>query len=231
VTAAAKPLPHKYPMPTFITPFSGTAELTASNGLNITSQGLWRFSESGYNDGATFGLSMTYPSPESGGVLQLRAQAWPLPGGNALTSYTDPDTGITYPAAACQIQISGRWVIPRGINSNSFNGTGVEYQGTTVTDQGSRSMGPWLLNYESPVATYVIQGSDVTGGALDTFSSHVWHCEITENSTSDNSNRQYQSNTVVRPAWIYSYTRSWQVPDANPSLLAAIQRFRQIKVR
>ena len=216
-------------MPTFITPYSGQAELTASNGLEIISQGLWRFSESGYNDGATFGLSMTYPSPESGGVLQLRAQGWQIPPGSDLTDYTDPDTLITYPADACQIIITGRWVMPRGINSNSFNGTGVEYQGTTVTDQGSRSMGPWLLDYLSPVATYVRQGSAVTGGAIDTFGSHVFHCEITESSTSDNSNRQYQSNTIVRPVWAYTYVKSWQIPDANPELLMAIQRFRQVK--
>ena len=90
-------------------------------------------------------------------------------------------------------------------------------------------MSPWLLDYESPPATYVRQGAAVTGGAQDTFGSHVWHCEITENSTSDNSNRQYQSNTRVRPVWVYTYAKSWQVPDVNPQLLQAIQRFRQIK--
>ena len=216
-------------MPNVITPYQGTAELTASNGLEITSQGLWRFSESGYNDGVTFGLSMTYPSPESGGVLQLRAQGWQIPPGSDLTDYTDPDTLITYPADACQIIITGRWVIPRGINSNSFNGTEVEYVGTTVTDQGSRGMGPWLLDYLSPLVTYVRQGSAVTGGEIDTFGSHVFHCEITESSTSDNSNRQYQSNTIVRPAWVYTYVKRWQVSNVNPELLAAIQRFRQIK--
>jgi len=216
-------------MPNVITPYSGQAELTASNGLEITSQGLWRFSESGYNDGVTFGLSMTYPSPESGGVLQLRAQGWQIPPGSDLTAYTDPETSITYPAAACQITVTGRWVIARSVNSNSFNSTGVEYQGTTVTDQGGRDMGPWLLDYESPVATYVRQGSAVTGGAIDTFGSHVFHCEITESSTSDNSNRQYQSNTRVRPVWAYTYVKSWQIPDANPELLMAIQRFRQVK--
>ena len=197
-------------MPTFITPFQGQAELTASTGLQITSQGLWRFSQSGYNDGVTFGLSMTYPSPESGGVLQLRAQDWEIPPGSELSSYTDPETLITYPAASCRIVISGRWIVVRRVNSNSFNSVGIAYVGNTTTDQGGRSMTPWLLDYESPVATYVIQGSAVTGGAQDTFSGHVFHCEITESSASDNSNRQYQSNTVVRPAWVYTYSKSWQ---------------------
>ena len=153
---------------------------------------------------------MTYPSPESGGVLQLRAQGWSIPPGSDLTSYTDPGTSTTYPAESCQIVITGRWIIPRRVNSNSFNSTGVEYVGSTVTDQGSRSMGPWLLDYASDPITYIIQGAGVEGGARDTFSSHVFHCEISESSTSDNSNRQYQSNSVVRPAWVYTYAKSWQ---------------------
>jgi hypothetical protein len=197
-------------MPTFITPYSGTGELTASNGLEIVEPGLWQFSKSGYNDGATFGLSMTYPSPESGGKLHLQAQAWNIPPGSDLDSYTDPITHITYPAETCRIEITGRWVVMRRQNSNSFNGVGVEYGGKTSTDQGDRDMGPWLLNYESVLATYVRQGSGVTGGAQDTFSDHVFRCEITETSTSDNSNRLYQSNTTVRPTWVYIYSKSWQ---------------------
>ena len=197
-------------MPTFITPYSGNAELTASNGLEIITPGLWRFSQAGYNDGATFGLSMTYPNPESGGELYLRAQDWQIPPGLELTGYTDPETMITYPAAACRITITGRWAVVRRVNPNSFNGVGVAYTGRTETDQGSRDMGPWLLDYLSPIAMYVRQGSAVTGGALDNFSQHVFECKITETSGSDNSNRQYQSNTTVRPTWVYSYTKSWQ---------------------
>jgi len=200
-------------MPTFITPYSGTEELTASNGLEIVTSGLWRFSQAGYNDGATFGLSMTYPNPQSGGELYLQAQGWQIPPGSDLTSYTDPETSITYPASACRIIITGRWIIPRSPNSNSFNSTGVIYTGgKTETDLGDRNMGPiYLLDYESPPATYIRQGSAVTGGAQDTFSGHVFYCRVTESATSDNSNKEYQSNSIVRPAWVYTYTKSWQI--------------------
>ncbi len=122
----------KYTMPTFITPYSGTAELTASNGLTVSEQGLWRFSQSGYNDGATFGLSLTHPSPLTGGTLGLAGQGWTIAViGNTLTSYTDPDTSITYPASQCRITVTGRWVVVRQQNSNSFNGQGIIYGGQT----------------------------------------------------------------------------------------------------
>ena len=215
-------------MATFITPFSGTAELTASSGLAVISQGLWRFSQSGYNDGATFGLSLGWPNAAfttqfnygappptqwlSGGTLQLRAQDWPIAViGNALTPYTDPDTHVTYASTQCRISITGRWLVERIPNSNSFVGQGISWRGTTVTDLGSRSMDPWLLSYESPPATYVIQGSAVTGGAIDTFSARVFQCTITEEATSDNSNYEFQSNTISRPVWAYSYSKSWQI--------------------
>lgn len=201
-------------MASFFTPpgYSGTAELTASNGLGIVSQGLWKFSDTGYNDGATFGLSLTHPSPLSGGSLSLSAQAWTISTvGNELTSYTDPDTGITYPEEKCRIMVAGRWTVTRQPNSNSFNGVGVIYTGSTVTDQGSRSMNPYLLNYISAEASYVIQGSGVVGGAQDTFSTHVFSCEIQESAVTDNSNREFQSNTIARPVWVYTFSKSWQV--------------------
>lgn len=196
-------------MPTFITPYSGQAELTAANGLQVVEQGLWTYSLSGYNDGATFGLSLTHPRPSSGGSLQLQAQDWPISEiGNTLTSYTDPTTGITYPASQCRIQIRGQWQVIRQQNSNSFNGQGVEYGGTTQTDLGDRNYwGTWITGF----ATYTIQGADVTGGALDTFSSHQFFVTVTEAATSDNSNKEFQSNTITRPAWVYSYTKSWQI--------------------
>jgi len=64
-------------MSTFYTPpgYTGQAELTASTGLVVTDQGLWRFSQSGYNDGATFGLSLTFPSPQDGGNLDKQKPA------------------------------------------------------------------------------------------------------------------------------------------------------------
>ena len=202
-------------MATFFTPpgFSGTAELTASNGLTVVQQGLWRFSLAGFNDGATFGVSLTHPAPLAAGVLELRAQAWPIAVvGNTLTAYTDPGTGITYPAEACRIQVQGAWQVVRQPNSNSFNGIGVIYSGTTDTDQGQRTMQGYLLNF---VATqpdvYVIQGSAVTGGAQDTFTPHVFFCQITESATTDNSNREFQSNSIARPVWVYSYSKSWQI--------------------
>jgi hypothetical protein len=201
----------KYIMPTFITPYSGTAELTASNGLTVSEQGLWRFSQPGYNDGATFGLSLTHPSPLTGGTLSLAGQGWTIAViGNTLTSYTDPDTSITYPASQCRITVTGQWVVVRQQNSNSFNGQGITYGGQTTTDQGGRSQGPYLLTYQSALATYVIQGSAVTGGAQDTFTGHDFTVTCTETATSDNSNREFQSNTIIRPTWNYTYAKSWQ---------------------
>jgi hypothetical protein len=201
-------------MTSFFTPpgYSGTAELTASSGLEIVNQGLWKFSQSGYNDGATFGLSLTHPKPLSGGTLSLSAQAWTISTvGNDLTSYTDISTGITYPADQCQISITGKWVVKRTPNSNSFNGVGVIYTGSTVTDLGSRDMTTYLLDFESRSATYVIQGSGVTGGAQDTFSNRVFSCVVEESASTDNSNREFQSNSTVRPVWVYSFRKSWQI--------------------
>lgn len=200
-------------MASFFTPpgYSGTAELTASNGLGIDNQGLWKFSDSGYNDGATFGLSLTHPKPLSGGKLELSAQGWTISTvGNELTSYTDPSTGTVYPEDHCRILITGQWVVSRQPNSNSFNGVGVIYTASTVTDQGSRSMTPYLLDYISPETSYVIQGSGVIGGAQDTFSTHVFSCEIQESAATDNSNREFQSNSIVRPVWVYTFSKSWQ---------------------
>ena len=198
-------------MPTFITPYSGSAELTANTGLTVVDQGLWRYSQAGYNDGATFGLSLGHPNPVSGGLLHLRAQNWPIAViGNQLTAYTDPDTGQTYPSAACRIVVTGSWSVIRQPNSNSYNSFGVSWVGLTETDQGGREMNPYLLSYRSPVAQYVIQGSAVAGGAQNTFSNHVFECRATESATSDNSNREFQSNTIVRPVWIYNYSKSWQ---------------------
>jgi hypothetical protein len=241
-------------MPEFITPanFSGASELTASTGLAIIDQGRWQFSQAGYNDGVSFGLSLGWPDPEfagsrtsgapppprtpiSGGRLLLRAQGWSIPGGNELTAYTDPITHVTYPAEDCRITITGAWVVIRRVNSNSFNGPGVEYQGRTATDQGSRDMDPWLLSYTAGAVTYVIQGSGVEGGALDTFTGHVFECEVTESARTNNSNYAFQSNSVTTPAWVYVYQRQWQVATAqesapaNRDLMAAIQQFRQTK--
>jgi len=229
----------------FITPpeLSGTGELTASNGLVVQSQGLWQFSQAGYNDGATFGLSLGWPDqsyvgeytygapppprePLSGGELLLRAQGWSIPGGTALEPYTDPGTGVTYPAAACQIVIMGAWSVSRLVNSNSYNSFGVQRTGRTETDLGSRDMDPWLLSYTSPQASYVIQGSAVEGGAQDTFTGHEFRCRITETATTDNSNYAFQSNTTVRPTWIYVYIRRWQISEPEISPLAAWIRAR-----
>jgi hypothetical protein len=214
----------------FITPpeLSGVSELTASNGLEIQEQGLWQFSQSGYNDGATFGVSIGWPDPAilgdrtsgapplpraplSAGELRLRAQGWSIPGGNELLPYTDPGTGITYAADRCQIMIMGAWSVERAVNSNSYNSFGVEREGRTDTDLGSRDMDPWLLSYTSPQASYVIQGAEVTGGAQDTFTGHEFRCSITESARTDNSNSAFQSNTVARPTWIYVYIRRWQI--------------------
>lgn len=201
-------------MPTFFTPtgFSGSAELTASNGLEIRNQGLWRFSQQGYADGATFGLSLTFPTPSDGEELHLAAENWPIAVvGNTLTDYIDPETNQVYPASRCRIEVKGQWVVVRQPNSNSWNSIGVSYTGRTLTDQGERPVGPALLTYVSPVAVYVIQGADVTGGALDTFSSHEFFCRITELTTSNNSNKEYQSNSISRPTWVYTFSKSWEI--------------------
>ena len=209
-------------MSVFITPISGSAELTASNGLQILSQGAWQFSQAGYNDSATWGVSLGGPlRPAPGapvatvdsGLLSLAAQGWPIIGaGNTLTAYTDPDTGITYGPERCRIEVRGRWRVPRRPNSNSFNGQGVIYTGRTETDEGSRDMSPFLLNFQGVrQEIYRIQGSQVEGGAQDTFSSHVFFCRITETATTDNSNREFQSNSIARPVWQYFYSKSWQI--------------------
>jgi hypothetical protein len=213
----------------FYTPsgYSGNAELTATTGLNVIDQGRWRFSQAGYNDQATFGLSIGWPDKTTngiysdgpgqvpaltGGLLALRGQDWPIAVvGNELTSYTDPDTGDTYPASQCRISVTGAWNIIRQPNSNSYNSFGTQWSGLTQTDQGDREMYPWLLNYSSNKATYVIQGADVTGGARDTFSSKIFECSFTESVTSVNSNKEFQSNTIIRPAWVYSYSKSWEI--------------------
>ncbi len=198
-------------MPQFITPYAGTAELSASTGLSVIDQGLWKFSQSGYNDRATFGLSLGHPNPLSGGTLSLQATNWTIAGvGNTLTAYTDPDTGITYPSTKCQITVTGRWNVVRQQNSNSFNSQGITYGGNTDTDQDGRSQGPSLLTFISQEVTYVIQGSGVDGGAIDTFTNHLFYVTCTETATSDNSNKEFQSNTIIRPTWNYTYTKSWQ---------------------
>jgi len=198
-------------MPTFVTPYSGSAELTASNGLTVVDPGAWRYSQAGYNDSATFGLSLGHPAPTSGGTLHLSAENWTITEiGNELTTYTDPATGQTYGPELCRIVITGAWSVVRQQNSNSYNSFNITYIGTTVTDLGDRSMNPSLLSYTSPTATYIIQGSGVTGGAQDTFTDHVWECRVTESAASTNSNREFQSNTITRPVWAYSYSQSWQ---------------------
>ena len=198
-------------MPTFITPYSGSAELTASNALETVDQGLWRFSQQGYNDGATFGLSLSFPHPSEGGELHLRATNWPIATiGNELTSYTDPETSITYSADQCRIVVTGYWLVIRQVNSNSFNSVGVLYNAATTTDLGDRSMSPYLLNFSSPEATYIIQGSAVDGGAVDTFTTKLFYCRAVESTTSPNSNKEYQSNSIIRPVFVYNYSKSWQ---------------------
>lgn len=198
-------------MPTFITPYSGSAELTASTGLTVVDPGLWTFSRQGYNDGATFGLSLGHPNLLSGGQLHLRGVAWSIAEiGNDLTSYTDPDTNITYGPELCRIVVTGAWSVIRRQNSNSYNSFNITYSAVTATELGDRDMNPYLLNYSSPSATYVIQGSGVDGGAQDTFTGHVWEFRATETAASTNSNREFQSNTITRPAWVYNYSKSWQ---------------------
>jgi hypothetical protein len=198
----------------FITPpeFQGSAMLSASTGLQVVEAGLWRFSQAGYNDSATFGLTLTHPSPLESGLLHLQAVNWPIAViGNDLTAYTDPDSGITYSAAQCKITVTGYWSVERQVNSNSYNSFGVEHTGSTVTDQGSRTMTPWLLNFSADPVTYIKQGSAVAGGAQDTFSAHVFSCRLTESANSDNSNKQFQSNTTARPVWVYDFSKSWQI--------------------
>lgn len=215
----------------FYTPpgYSGISQLDAGNGLSIIEQGQWRYSQAGYNDGATFGLSIggpgkpgdspfyggtgPIPGPEiSGGELHLRAQNWPISViGNTLSQYVDPVYG-TLPASKCRILVTGAWTVLRRQNSNSFNSIGVLYRGDTKTDLGDRIMAyPNLLSYTTPEASYVIQGAEVSGGAQNTFSDHVFFVKITELVNSDNSNREFQSNTVVRPVWVYSYRKSWEI--------------------
>ena len=200
-------------MPTFITPpgLSGQAELTAANGLTIDSQGRWTYNRFNYSDGAGFGLSLGNPAPTAGGELRLSATNWPIAViGNTLTAYTDPDSGTTYGPERCRIQVTGQWQVPRSPNSDSFNSIGVIYTGSTHTDLGNRDMYPWLLSYTTTSATYVIQGSAVDGGAQDTFSTHEFYCHLTESVDTDNSNHQFQSNSITRPVWVYTYSKSWQ---------------------
>lgn len=217
-------------MPTFFTPpgYSGTAELTASTGLSVIDQGSWSFSGPGFNDGATFGLSLGYPissQPQdfsygpttgtvptlSGGLLHLSATDWTIPViGNELTDYTGPG-GIHYPASQCRILVRGRWYVTRQQNSNSFNGIGVEYGGATRTDSGERDMGQQLLTLVTGYDTYVIQGANVAGGAQDTFTTHEFWVRVTETATTDNSNHTFQSNTITRPVWQFTYSKSWQI--------------------
>lgn len=200
-------------MPTFITPFSGQSELTVSTGLEITESGLWRFSQAGYNDGATFGVSLYHPAPTESGTLAVRAQNWTIARiGNSLTAYTDPSTGVTYGADRCRIEVRGQWQVTRRPNSNSYESIGVEYTGATETDQGSRTMDPYLLSLATtPLVTYRIQGAVVEGGALDTFSTHEFFCRCRHTVRTDNSNRLFVSNSTARPAWVYTYSKSWQI--------------------
>lgn len=198
----------------FVTPpgFSGSAQLSASSGLQIVSQGSWQFSQAGYNDGESFGVSLSYPRSESSGLLLLRARDWPIPViGNTLTDYTDPDTGETYPASQCRILLVGRWYVTRQPNSNSFNSFGVNYTGITVTDQGSREFVGFPQSLVTAESHYVIQGAEVQGGAQDTFTEHEFRCECSESTTTINSNRLYQSNSIARPIWVYEYSKSWEI--------------------
>lgn len=215
----------------FYTPpgYSGYSELTASTGLAIINQARWKFSQAGYNDGASFGLSLSWPDkgingqydygtpgqkikPQSGGILELEATNWTIPViGNQLTSYTNPETSETYPASQCRILVTGNWVVVRKPNSNSYNSFGVIYTGLTETDLGSREMHPFLLSYTSATTSYVIQGANVTGGAQDTFSTHKFYCRATESTTSDNSNNEYQSNSLIQPIWVFTYSKSWEI--------------------
>lgn len=198
----------------FVTPpgFSGSARLAADSGLEIVSQGAWQYSQAGYNDGESFGVSLSYPRSESSGLLSLRARNWTIPViGNTLTSYTDPETGDTYPASQCRILLTGRWQVTRQPNSNSFNSFGVNYTGVTITDQGSREFQGFPQSLITSESQYVIQGAAVQGGAQDTFSDHEFRCECSESTTTVNSNRLYQSNSLARPVWVYIYSKSWEI--------------------
>lgn len=198
----------------FVTPpgFSGSGRLSAGSGLQILDQGAWQFSQAGYNDGESFGVSLSYPRSESSGPLLLRARNWAIPViGNDLTSYTDPETGDTYPASQCRILLVGRWQVTRQPNSNSFNSFGVSYTGITVTDQGSRAFQGFPQSLITAESQYVIQGAEVEGGAQDTFTDHEFRCECSESTATVNSNRLYQSNSIARPVWAYVYSKSWQI--------------------
>lgn len=215
-------------MPTFITPYSGSAQLTASNGLVVIEQARWQFSRFSYADGATFGVTLDFPTrdllgpyydvnanppppgPLESGLLHLRAENWPIADvGNELTAYTVPG-GPTYPASKCRITVTGSWWVIRAQISASYNSFGVNYAGRTETDQGGRDMSGDLLTYQAQPVTYVIQGSGVTGGALDTFTGHEFWCRVTESASTVNSNRAFTSNTSARPVWAYVYAKSWQ---------------------
>lgn len=203
-------------MSTFYTPpgFSGSAELTAANGLQVIDQGLWRYSQAGYNDGATFGLSLTHPSPLDGKELHLRAQGWTISGvGNQLTEYIDPQTQQVYPADTCRITVTGNWQVIRQANSNSYNSFGVSWNAKTLTNLGGNDSNPYLLSFSSKLVTYTIQGSAVEGGAVDNFTDQEFWIRATESASSVNSNKEFQSNTIVRPVFVYNYSKSWQIPD------------------
>lgn len=216
-------------MPTFITPYSGSAELTASTGLEIITLERWQFNRPSQPDGATFCVTLAFPArnlegpyydvnanpppphPLESGLLHLRAEDWTIAEiGNELTEYTVPG-GPTYGPDRCRISITGAWQVIRAQISDSYNSFGVKYAGRTETDQGGREMVTGsLLTYQSQPATYVIQGAAVEGGAQDTFSSHEFWCRVTESASTVNSNRAFASNTFARPVWIYTYTKSWQ---------------------
>lgn len=201
-------------MSTFYTPpgFSGSAELTANNGLEVVDPGLWRYSQAGYNDGATFGLSLTHPKPLEGGELHLRAEGWTIAGvGNSLTEYVDPDTHQVYPADTCRITVTGRWQVLRQANSNSYNSFGVSWSARTATNLGEIEMSPYLLTFTSVIVTYTIQGSAVSGGAVDNFTTQEFWVRATESASSVNSNKEFQSNTIIRPVFAYNYSKSWQI--------------------
>jgi hypothetical protein len=195
-------------MATFITPFTGSAALTVSTGLNIEDQGTWMFEPPAYVDGITFGVTLANAFNANSGELHLRATNWTIPViGNALTSYTDPDTHITYPASKCQIKLVGRWQIRRTINTASNTSQGVLYNSYTLTDQGDRTKaGTWYTPYH----TFIIQGDQVEGGAIDTFTTHEFWCRIVERTATRNTNGLYVSNTVASPIWAYDYYKSWQ---------------------
>lgn len=216
-------------MPTFITPFSGSAQLTASTGLEVVEQARWQFSRFSYADGATFGVTLDFPTrdllgpyydinanpppphPLESGLLHLRAQDWPIAEiGNELSAYTVPG-GPTYGASRCRITVIGYWWVIRAQISASYNSFGVRYGGRTETDQGGRDMTGDLLTYQAQPASYVIQGADVDGGALDTFSGHEFWCRVTESASTVNSNRAFTSNASARPVWAYAYAKSWQI--------------------